>query len=599
MASSFLTIAVVVICLAYLLQQYVFQQNTDIVNTVIKDEYDYVVVGAGSAGAVLSARLAEDEHLSVLVLEAGGHFAETPLTDLPGGWAALLRTDFDWEYYTEKEDNLFKGLNDNKGFWPRGRSLGGSGVINGLQYTRGTRFDYDEWAEKGCRGWDYKSVLPYFLKMEDILIPELKSSPYHNSGGPIAVTHCPPTELTPLFMQAGQELGFSVTDYNGEQQEGFSVVQSNVKNGIRSSAAHEYLGKNNRPNLDIGTRSFVTKLIIENRKAVGVTYIRNGIKYFVKARKEVIVSGGSVNTPQLLMLSGIGPRAHLESLGIQVVADLPVGEHLQDHQLVMLPTPLKDKLGVTTSDFESLLNQLRYKLFKTGPFVRTGLDGSAFLHVDPSMKAFSSPDLQFIFFNMLFSLDVFVNYKDSVANEMLQKDHTRPGFTTDVCLTKPKSTGKIKLRSIDPFDPPLIYANYYSESDDMKTMIGGIRIWEKLLQTPTMKKIGADVSHSKMKFCSQFKFQSDEYWECYIRHTSITQYHPCCTAPMGADTDPRAVLDLELKVRGIANLRVVDASVMPNITSGNLNTPTMMIAERAADLIKGKDSVGHLRNRVK
>ena len=599
MAKHLVLLAIAVFCAAYLLQNFVFKHNLDIITKDIKDEYDYVVVGAGSAGSVLSARLAEDEHVSVLVLEAGGHFAETPLTDLPGGWAALLRSDFDWAYFTEKDENMFKGMNGNKCFWPRGRTLGGSGVLNGLQYTRGSRFDYDGWADNGCKGWDYKSVLPYFLKFEDVQIPELKSSPYHSTGGPIVVTHNPPSGLTPLFMKAGQELGYNVTDYNGELQEGFSPIQCSVRNGIRSSAAHEYIAKNKRQNLNIGTRAYVTKIIIEDKKATGVTYIRNGRKYFVKARKEVIVSSGAINTPQLLMLSGIGPRKHLESLGIPVVADLPVGQNLQDHQLNVLSMPIKDKLGVTTSDFESTFNQLQYKFFKTGPYVRTGLDGSAFLHVDPSRSKTSSPDVQMIFFNLLFTPDLFFNYNDKVADEVFEKDATRPGFTTMVCSTRPKSTGTIQLKSRDPFDSPSIDARYYSDYTDMQTMIKSIRIWEKWLQTPTMKKIGADVSHLKKSFCSQHAFLSDEYWECYIRHTSSTEYHPCCTASMGADSDPRAVLDLELKVRGIANLRVVDASVMPNITSGNLNTPTMMIAERAADLIKGKDSVSVFRNLVK
>ncbi|XP_052776662.1 glucose dehydrogenase [FAD, quinone]-like [Mya arenaria] len=594
----FLKLLLVGILTAYFWRYFYYPEPESIISDTFKEEYDYVVVGAGTAGSVVAARLAEDAGASILLLEAGGHFDESKLTSWASGWIALFTSSFDWGYYTESEKDVFKGLAGKRSYWPRGKALGGTGVLNGMQYTRGSRFDYDGWAENGCVGWDYKSVLPYFLKSEDIQIPELYSSSiYHRRGGPIAVTYSPPSDLTPLVLKAGSELGYNVTDYNGELQEGFSVVQSTLRNGIRSSTAHEFIAKEKRHNLDIVTRSFVTKIFIQDKKANGVFFIRNGRKQYVKARKEIIVSTGAVNTPQLLMLSGIGPSKDLQKLDIEVVQDLPVGKNLQDHQITILPTPVKENVGPTWADLMSKWSELMYDYLKTGPLARTGLDGSAFLHIDKAKIGKSAPDIQIIFFNFLFG-ENFLNFEDRIAQELMEKDFNKHGFVTDICTTRPKSRGSIKLRSADPFDYPLIHANYYSNYEDIKTVLGGIRIWEKLMETDTFREIGVDTSKTKVSFCSQFEYRSDAYWECYIRHISTTEYHPCCTAPMGPDNDNSAVLDLKLRVRGIANLRVVDASVFPNITSGNINAPTVMVAEKAADMIRGIDTVGEFKNRV-
>lgn len=596
--SAQLGIGIACVLLAFLYQYYPNTSYSSIVTEEISDEYDYIVIGGGSAGSVVASRLSEDSDNSVLLLEAGAHFTGSPLTHIPFAWGPLEHTEYDWEFYTEEQTQCFKGMKGNKGYWPRGRVLGGTSILNGMQYTRGSKFDYDEWAADGCEGWSYKDVLPYFLKSEDIQIDQLKSSKYHSSGGPLAVSYSAPTELTDLFMKAGQELGYQITDYNGEDQEGFSVVQSTVRDGVRSSTSLEYLGKiGRRNNLDIAVEAYVSKINIEDGKAVGVFYIRNNKKQYVKAKKEVILSAGAINSPQLLMLSGIGPKEHLEELGIPVVKDLPVGKYLKDHQIMVLPSSINKPYGITKAQLISQWAQFQYDWFKSGPLANTGLDGSAFLHLDKTQRGKTYPDIQIIYFNFLLADNIY-SFTDEVADEFLAKDDSLHGFSTVICTIHPYSTGILKLRSTDPFDPPLIDPQYYTDQRDIDIMTGGIRIWEKMTETNTFKDLGVDINQLKYKFCSEFEFRSDEYWECVIRHMSSTEYHHACTCRMGGDNDPLAVVDLQLRVKGIKGLRVVDASVFHNITSGNTNAPTIMIAEKASDMIRGKDTVSKYRKNL-
>lgn len=585
-----------------LLYEYVHrQQRYDFISNDIKDSYDYIIVGGGSAGSVLAARLSEDVGTTVLLLEAGGHFNENPLTHVPMGSVALLQTEYDWDYYTETQAQAFQGLKDNKGYFPRGRILGGSGILNGMQYTRGSRFDFDEWAADGCDGWSYADVLPYFLKSEDIQIDRLKKSPYHNVGGPIAVSSKEPSDLTEYFLKAGQELGYNVTDYNGNNQEGFSVAQSNIRHGLRSSTAYEYLGKTpKRENLDIAIRTFVTKVDIRNKKANGVFYIHQNRKGYVSAKKEVILSAGSINSPQILMLSGIGPRMDLENIGIKVIEDLPVGTHLKDHQLVILPSSISKPYGMTKDRIMNWWNQMQYDWLKTGPLSGTLIDGSAFLHINKSTQGKAYPDIQMIFFNYLISEDFnIMKFNDDLLKGYFAPDPNMHGFSTDVCLTHPHSTGSVRLRSPDPFDYPIIDPQFFADKRDIINMISGIRIWEQLTETKAFKELGVDLNQLKVPFCSAYVFRSDEFWECFIRHVGVTEYHPCCTCKMGGDRDPLAVVDPQLRVKGIDGLRVVDASAFHNITSGNIHAPVVMLAEKAADLIRGKDTVQTLREKVR
>ncbi|KAL4217456.1 hypothetical protein ACF0H5_023906 [Mactra antiquata] len=591
-------IGLIIVVIATLYQWRPLVNRYDILTEELNEEYDYIVIGGGTAGSVVASRLAEDVDKTVLLLEAGGHFTDNDMFFFPSGWGVIIGSEYDWKYVTEKQTTAAKGMRDNRFYFPRGKVLGGSGNMNGLQYTRGSKFDYDGWAADGCDGWSYKDVLPYFLKSEDIQIDELKSSPYHNIGGPIAVSYSAPSGLSDIFIKAGKELGYHEQDYNGETMEGFSKVQSNIRNAARSSSSIEYLGaKGRKDNLHISVKSFVTKIDITDRTAKGVFFIKNDKKYYIKAAREVIVSAGAINSPQLLMLSGIGPEKELEQHGIKVIQDLPVGQYLKDHQLIVLPTAINQSLSLKLGDLASSWTSWQYYLFKTGPLSMTTLDGSAFLYSDKSKRETSAPDLQVIFFNFLLTENL-LGWADSVANDLVKNFDSEYGFNSDLCLTHPYSHGTLTLRSDDPFDPPKINPNFFSDDRDIKTMIAGIRIWEKYIETETMKALGVDINKRKLSACAQYEFRSDDYWECYIRYTTNTEYHHSCTCRMGGLNDSLAVVDPELRVKGITGLRVVDASVFHEVTAGNTNAPTVMVAEKAADMIRGKDTVAEYRDRV-
>jgi choline dehydrogenase-like flavoprotein len=483
-------------------------------------------------------------------------------------------------------------MKDKKGYWPRGHVLGGSGSINVLQYTRGSRFDFDEWAANGCTGWSYKEVLPYFLKSEDMQIPEFRNSIYHNEGGEIAVSEADISRLSKIFRNAGEELGYKIRDYNGELQEGFNKIQFNIRKGVRSSAAIEFL-KRKKNNLHIITESHATKVVLENKKAVGVNFIQDGRKRYVKARKEIILSAGAINTPQILMLSGFGPKEHLEKLGIPVEKDLPVGNNLQDHQQVSVCTKTKTQDSITPERLKSIWSKIQYYLFGTGPRSIAGSDGSAFLHLDSNNEGKIYPDIQMVLFPTLFGKNLF-NYNNEVAKEILASP-SEHGFCVFVALTHPRSRGTIRLQAKDPFDYPLIDPRYFHNQRDVDNLIGGVRILEKLLETRAFKEVGVDINFMKKTFCSQHRFRSDKYWECMIRSTAFTQFHPTSSCKMGPLDRHDTVVDPQLRVKGVAGLRVVDASIFPNITSGNTNAPTIMVAEKAADLIRGKITVNHLK----
>ncbi|WAR30766.1 BETA-like protein [Mya arenaria] len=437
-------------------------------------------------------------------LKAGETLVKAPIFYEPWRYIHLLNSTYDWAFLTVPQRNACLGMKGRRCFWPRGRVVGGSSSINVMQYTRGSPFDFDEWEANGCKGWGFKDVLPYFLKSEDMLMSEFKDSKYHNVGGPLAVSGGDVTPLAQVYRDAAKELGYAITDYNGESQEGFNKIQYNIRNGERSMPGTEMLMGLDRKNLHISVNSHVSKIDIHKNEAQGVWFIKDGRKMYVRANMEVILSAGTVGTPQLLMLSGIGPRRHLEEMNITVVADLPVGENLQDHEKVSVCVGIKQPLSITPSVLNSWKNWLRYKLFGTGPRSIAITDGSAYVHLNDSSKGKKYPDLQFVIYSTFIRKNIF-NYNDDVAKEMIP------------------------------------------ESEE---------------------------AH-------------DVYWECIVRHTAVTQYHPTSTCKMGPDNDQTAVVDLRLRVRGVGRLRVVDASVFPAVTSGNVNAPTMMIAEKAADMIRG------------
>ena len=561
----------------------------------IDDEYDYIIVGGGTAGSVLAARLAEDKDQQVLLVEAGGHFEESPLSSIPFLSFGLQHSKHDWAYYTTPQECSHFGFNERRGFWPLGRILGGTSIINFMQYTRGSKYDFDDWALNGCPEWSYKHVLPYFLKSEDVMIESLKSSDYHSMGGPMAVSNEGVTHLDELFMLAHQDLGHAVTDYNGDNQIGVGRAQVNIRNGVRSSPAIEFLVKNTeRKNLHIALNTFVSKVEIKEKTATGVSVIRNGRKIFIKARKEIILSAGAINTPQILMLSGIGPKEQLNEVGIKLVKDLPVGKNLQDKMAILMFTKINSSISITMDIAGSFWTKLKYILLGKGVLATTGTAAQGFFYIDETNKENTSPDIQMEFLRMLIPFNAF-NYKDEISTEYFAGNADVHGFTIILFNSHPKSRGVIKLRSSDPFESPDIDPRYLSDSSDVRLLLAGVRMWERFIETPTMQSLNASVDQMKLTFCSQHQFRSDEYWECYIRHVAVTSYQPCCTVKMGAESDPTSVVDPQLRVKGIKGLRVADASIFPNTTSGFAAAPVVMVAEKLADIIRDTDSVKQFR----
>jgi choline dehydrogenase len=518
--------------------------------------YDYIIIGAGSAGCVLAARLTEDPQVRVLLLEAGG--PNTPKESrIPAAFSKLYKTAVDWNYSTEPEPHL----NGRQLYWPRGKMLGGSSSINAMIYIRGNALDYDRWESLGNPGWGFADVLPYFKKSEN---QERGSSAYHGTGGPLNIADLRYVNpLTRAFLSAAGELGIpSNPDFNAQVQDGAGLNQVTQKNGKRHSAADAYLHPSlHRENLSVLTGAHVSRLLIERGRALGVAYLRNGVMEEARADREVILSGGTINSPQVLLLSGIGPADELARAGVPTIHDLPgVGKNLQDH--VMVSTGYLCTKPVSLASAESLPNFLRYFLFKRGPLVSNVAEAGIFLRTTAGLV---EPDLQ-----LLFGPAYYVNHGLSPRPEHC--------FGFGPTLITPESRGEICLRSANALEPPAIRANYLSTDADMRVIVHGVRLSRQLAQSKAFAAYTGDELHPGANV------KSDAEIVQFIRNEAETLYHPVGTCKMGNDS--MAVVDARLRVRGIESLRVVDASVMPRIIAGNTNAPTIMIAEKAADMIR-------------
>jgi choline dehydrogenase len=524
-------------------------------------EFDYVIVGAGSAGCVLANRLSADGKHTVLLLEAGPRDTNIWI-HVPLGYGRLFKEKtVNWMYQTEPEP----GLNGRSVFQPRGKVLGGSSSINGLLYVRGQHEDYDRWRQLGNAGWGYDDVLPYFKKAED---QQRGASEYHGAGGPLPVSdwrHADP--LSEAFVVAAAEVGIPTNpDFNGATQEGAGFFQTTTRRGRRASTAFSYLRPaRGRSNLHIETSALAQRIVFEGRRARSVEYRQNGGLRTARAHKEILVSSGAYNSPQLLQLSGLGPAELLKKHGIEIVLDSPgVGSDLQDHMQVRLITRCAQRCtlnDIINHPVRRMLAGARYAAFRKGPLTIAAGTSGAFFKTSPRL---ATPDIQ-------------IHFLPLSTDRMGEKLHAFSGFTASVCQLRPESRGSLRIKSADPTVPPEIRINYLATETDRAAFIEGIRILRKILGAPALKRYAVE------EVAPGAKVTSDEDLLNFCRQTGSTVYHPTSTCRMG--NDPLAVVDQRLRVRGIDGLRVVDASVMPDLMSGNTNAPTIMIAEKASDMI--------------
>ena len=535
--------------------------------------YDYIIIGAGSAGCVLANRLSADPVNKVLLLEAGGpdNFFKI---HIPGAYGELHNTKVDWAFKTEPQQNVL----NRQIQLPRGKALGGCSSTNAMAYVRGNKEDYNDWAKAGNEGWSYNEVLPYFIKSENNEQIHRMDNGYHGTRGELNVTD--PLFTTPVghaFVEAGQNIGLNKNrDYNGKEQKGIGHFQFNIKNGKRHSGVDAFLKPAlKRKNLTVITNARVQKIIIENDKSVGVIYKKGNSEFTVKSNKEIILSAGAFQTPQILMLSGLGEKAELKKAGIHCLKEIPgIGKNLQDHLFYPVSGYLKENTGINhyLKPWEKLKGLGNYIFSNKGPFTSSPLEAYAFMHTENESRV----NMQFHFA----PLHIGREYTRSMYD---MSDYERvDGATILPSLLLPKSRGHVGISSANPNDDPIIQPNFLSEEDDLNTLIKGGKKALELMKTPEFSQ------HIKEIYFPEN--ESDDAWRELILNRLETIYHPVGTCKMG--NDEMAVVDNELRVEGIEGLRVIDASIMPTIVAGNTNAPVYMIAEKGADMIMRKEERG-------
>lgn len=529
------------------------------------EEFDFVVVGGGSGGSAVASRLSENPQTRVALLEAGGTNDNWVVTT-PGAIVLMVAGPINnWRMETVPQ----KGLNGRIGYQPRGKGLGGSSAINAMVYIRGHKWDYDHWASLGNRGWSYDDVLPYFKRSEDN--SEFDGA-YHGKGGPLSVTKLrSDNPVQDIFLQAAREAQFPIReDFNGEEQEGAGVYQVTQKNGERWSAArgyiHPHIGK--RSNLKVETKAHATRILFEGKRAVGVEYRQGKETKIVRARREVILAAGAFQSPQLLMLSGVGDAAALKHHGIASVHHLPgVGQNLQDHPdfVFAFRSELPHFTGLTFPGLQRIFKGIgQYRRERRGPMTSNVAECGGFFKTRPDLDI---PDIQ-------------LHFCMAVIDDHGRKRFYGNGFSCHVCLLRPKSRGRVWLKSADPMQLPLIDPNFFGDPDDLEAMVAGYKTTRRILDAPALKAIETEDLYTS-------DVRTDDDIRDAIRSRADTVYHPVGTCKMGVN-DPLAVVDPSLKVYDLEGLRVADASIMPTLIGGNTNAPSIMIGEKAADMIKAE-----------